>query len=89
LQLPASVRADYGGLYAVQQASFVDLAGVLASAFLLSALLLTILFNRWRYTVGVMSKVLLSASAVLVGLWVTGIELDISALMGLTMVVVM
>lgn len=87
LQLPASVRADYGGLYAVQQASFVDLAGVLAAAFLLSALLLTILFNRWRYTVGVMSTVLLSASAVLVGLWVTGIELDISALMGLTMVV--
>jgi multidrug efflux pump subunit AcrB len=31
--------------------------------------------------------VLLSAAAVLCGLWITGIELDISALMGLTMVV--
>ena len=30
---------------------------------------------------------LLSACAVLIGLWVTGIELDISALMGMTMVV--
>ncbi len=87
LNLPPTVRVEYGGLYAVQQASFVDLAGVLAAAFLLSALLLTILFNRWRYTVGVMATILLSVAAVLIGLWITGIELDISALMGLTMVV--
>ncbi|MDE1918720.1 MAG: efflux RND transporter permease subunit [Sphingomonadales bacterium] len=87
LRLPASVRVDYGGLYAVQQASFLDLAAVLAAALLLSALLLTVLFNSMRYTLGVMATVLLSACAVLVGLWVTGIELDISALMGLTMVV--
>ncbi|HZV09734.1 MAG TPA: efflux RND transporter permease subunit, partial [Novosphingobium sp.] len=87
LTLPPSVRVEYGGLYAVQQASFIDLAGVLAAAFLLAALLLTILFNRWRYTIGVMATVLLSVAAVLLGLWMTGIELDISALMGLTMVV--
>ncbi|HZU63909.1 MAG TPA: efflux RND transporter permease subunit [Novosphingobium sp.] len=87
LNLPPSVRVEYGGLYAVQQASFIDLAGVLAAAFLLAALLLTILFNRWRYTIGVMATVLLSVAAVLLGLWMTGIELDISALMGLTMVV--
>ncbi|MDE2043398.1 MAG: efflux RND transporter permease subunit, partial [Alphaproteobacteria bacterium] len=63
------------------------LTGVLIAALMLSALLLTLLFNRWRYTLGVMATVLLSACAVLIGLWITGIELDISALMGLTMVV--
>ncbi len=35
----------------------------------------------------VLSVVLLAASAVFVGLWITGTELNISALMGLTMVV--
>ena len=87
LNLPAAVRVDYGGLYAVQQASFRDLAGVFVAALLLAALLLTILFDRWAYTLATVATVLLSAAAVLIGLWVTGTELDISALMGMTMVV--
>lgn len=87
LRLPSSVRVDYGGLYAQQQQSFSDLALVFAAALLLSALLLTILFERWAFTVAVIATVLLSTSAVFVGLWLTDIELDISALMGLTMVV--
>ncbi len=85
--LPPTIRVEYGGLYAVQQASFIDLGGVFIAALLLSALLLTILFNRWRYTLSVLATVLLSACAVMIGLWVTGTELNISALMGLTMVV--
>jgi len=87
LNLPPSVRVDYGGLYAVQKASFRDLAGVFVAALLLAALLLTILFDRWAYTLATIATVLLSAAAVLVGLWVTGTELDISALMGMTMVI--
>ncbi len=87
LHLPASIRVEYGGLYAQQQQSFTDLAGVFAAALLLSALLLTFLFERWAFTVAVIATVLLSACAVLGGLWLTGIELDISALMGLTMVI--
>ena len=86
LNLPSTVRVEYGGLYAVQQASFVDLTRVFAAAVLLSALLLTILFNNWRYTAGVIATVLLSTCAVMIGLWVTGTELNISAMMGLTMV---
>jgi len=85
LHLPAGIRVEYGGLYAQQQQSFTDLAGVFAAALLLSALLLTFLFERWIFTVAVIATVLLSACAVLGGLWLTGIELDISALMGLTM----
>ncbi|MBI1398383.1 MAG: AcrB/AcrD/AcrF family protein [Betaproteobacteria bacterium] len=87
LQLPPSIRVDYGGLYAQQQKSFSDLAMVFAAALLLSALLLTLLYERMAWTFAAMTTVLLSAACVLCGLWITGIELDISALMGLTMVV--
>jgi CzcA family heavy metal efflux pump len=87
LRLPPSVRVDYGGLYAEQQKSFRDLSMVFAAALLLVALLLTMLFERLAWTLAAVVTVLLSAAAVLVGLWLTGLELNISALMGLTMVV--
>ncbi len=87
LALPSSIRIGYGGLYAQQQQSFADLSLVFAAALLLTALLLTFLFERIAWTVAALATVLLSAAAVLCGLWITGIELDISALMGLTMVV--
>ena len=87
LKLPASIRVDYGGLYAEQQKSFTDLSLVFATALLLTALLLTFMFERIAWTVAALVTVLLSAASVLVGLWITGIELNISALMGLTMVI--
>ena len=87
LALPASIRVDYGGLYAQQQKSFADMTVVFAAALLLVALLLTLLFERMAWTLAALATVLLSAAFVFVGLWVTGIELDVSALMGLTMVV--
>ncbi|WP_198350940.1 efflux RND transporter permease subunit [Flavisphingomonas formosensis] len=87
LHLPPTIRVDYGGLYAQQQQSFADLTTVFVAALLLSALLLMLLFERWSYTLAVIGTVLLSTSAVFFGLWLTGTELDISALMGLTMVV--
>ncbi|WP_337190995.1 efflux RND transporter permease subunit [Qipengyuania algicida] len=87
LKLPPSIRVEYGGLYAEQQKSFRDLAMVFAAALLLAALLLTLLYENMAWTVSAVATVLLCAASVLIGLWVTGIELDISALMGLTMVV--
>ena len=87
LHLPASVRIDYGGLYAEQQKSFADMTIVFAAALLLSALLLTFLFENMAWTLCAIVTELLAAGAVLFGLWMTGTELNISALMGLTMVV--
>jgi multidrug efflux pump subunit AcrB len=87
LGLPASIRVDYGGLYAQQQQSFADLTVVFAAAVLLTILLLTLLFENIVWAFCAILTVLMSAAAVLVGLWLTGIELNISALMGLTMVV--
>jgi multidrug efflux pump subunit AcrB len=87
LKVPADVRVDYGGLYTQQKQSFADLTLVFVAAMLLVALLLTFLFEKPMWTLAAVATVLLSAAAVLIGLWVTGIELNISALMGLTMVV--
>lgn len=87
LHLPSSIRVEYGGLYSQQKQSFRDLTTVFIAALLLSALLLTLLFENWAFTASVITTVLISTSAVFFGLWLTGIELDISALMGLTMVV--
>lgn len=87
LALPSSIRIAYGGLYSQQQQSFSALSLVFSAALLLTALLLTFLFERILWTLAAITTVLLAAAAVLCGLWITGIELDISALMGLTMVV--
>ena len=87
LHLPRSIRVDYGGLYAQQQQSFADLTAVFVAALLLTALLVTLLYERFVWTLAAIATVLLSAAAVLCGLYLTGIELKISALMGLTMVI--
>lgn len=87
LGLPHSIRVDYGGLYAQQRQSFADMTMVFAAALLLASLLLTILFERVMWTMAAIVTVLGCAGAVFAGLWVTGTELDVSALMGLTMVI--
>ena len=87
LHLPNSIRVDYGGLYVQQRQSFADMTMVFVAALLLAALLLTLLFERIAWTLAALVTVLLSAAAVFCGLWISGIELDVSALMGLTMVV--
>ncbi len=84
--LPAGVRVEYGGLYAEQQSSFVGLAVVFGSALLLVIGLLLYLFERASVAAAIVVVVLMSAAFVFVGLMLTGTELNISALMGLTMI---
>ncbi|HQR88638.1 MAG TPA: efflux RND transporter permease subunit, partial [Caulobacter sp.] len=87
LNLPAGVRVEYGGLYAEQQKSFRDLALVFLSALLLVSLLFLYLFRNWAAVGSIVATLVLAASSVFLGLWVTGTELNISAMMGLTMVI--
>ena len=49
--------------------------------------LLLFLYERFRVALAIMAIPLLSLSAVFIGLWVSGIELNISALMGMTMII--
>ena len=85
--LPAGVRYEFGGLYVEQQKSFHDLMVVFATAFILSGLLLLFLFKDVAQTLSILSVVGLSVGGVFVGLLLTGTELNIAAMMGLTMVI--
>ena len=87
MKLPATVRIEYGGLYSEQQKSFRGLAAVFAAAVLLVAVLLLYLYESWAAVAAILTTVLLSVAAVFVGLWITGTELNISAMMGMTMIV--
>ncbi|MEO5688683.1 MAG: efflux RND transporter permease subunit [Burkholderiaceae bacterium] len=85
--LPAGVHVEYGGLYAQQQIAFNGLLKVFAAAAALVFLLLLFVYERFAIAIAIVSTSLLSVSAVFIGLWLTGIELNITAMMGMTMVI--
>jgi multidrug efflux pump subunit AcrB len=85
--LPAGVRVEYGGLYSQQQIAFKGLLKVFAAAAALVFLLLLFVYERFSVAIAIVATSLLSVSAVFIGLWLTGIELNITAMMGMTMVI--
>jgi CzcA family heavy metal efflux pump len=85
--VPASVRVEYGGLYEQQQIAFSGLLKVFAAAAALVFLLLLFIYERFSVAIAIVATSLLSVSAVFIGLWLTGIELNITAMMGMTMVI--
>jgi CzcA family heavy metal efflux pump len=85
--LPKDLYFTLGGLYAEQQAAFRGLVKVIAAAVLLVFVLLLFLYESIRVAVSMMATTLLAMAAVFIGLWVTGTELNITALMGMTMIV--
>ncbi len=85
--LPQGVYYELGGLYKQQQIAFRGLIRVFAAAVALVFLLLLFLYERFRVALAIMAIPLLSISAIFIGLWATGIELNISAMMGMTMIV--
>ena len=85
--LPRGVYYELGGLYRQQQIAFRGLLAVFAAAVALVFLLLLFLYESFRVALSIMAIPLLAVSAVFIGLWATGIELNISAMMGMTMIV--
>ncbi len=84
--LPAGVYVQYGGLYQEQQSSFRGLLTVLVAAALLVFLVLLYQYESFAAPVAILAMDLFAATAVFSGLWWTGTELNISSLMGLTMI---
>jgi CzcA family heavy metal efflux pump len=84
---PRGIYFELGGLYRQQQIAFRGLSGVLAAAAALVFLLLLFLYERFRVALSIMVGSLLALSAVFIGLWAAGLELNISAMMGMTMIV--
>ena len=87
LQLPAGVQLEYGGLYREQQKSSHDLTVVFASAVMLVAVLLLFVYERFAVVVSILVTALLTLTGVFAGLWLTGTERNISAMMGMTMII--
>ncbi len=86
-ELPPGMYYELGGLYLQQQIAFHDLTIVLLTAIALVFTLLLFLYESFRAAIVVMIQPLLAICAVFIGLWITGIELNISAMMGMTMII--
>ncbi len=85
--LPKGMYYVLGGLYRQQQIAFKSLFTVFAAAVVLVFALLLFLYERFRVAMAILAMPLLAAMAVFVGLWIAGIELNISAIMGMTMII--
>lgn len=85
--LPADMYYELGGLYKQQQIAFHGLIAVFIAALALVFLLLLFLYEEFAAAISIMVSPLLAMGAVFIGLWMTGIELNITAMMGMTMIV--
>jgi CzcA family heavy metal efflux pump len=85
--IPAGVYYELGGLYKQQQIAFAGLAKVFAGALIAELILLAFLYERFWLPIIIIATSLLSTTAVFMILWITGVELNITALMGMTMII--
>ncbi len=85
--LPPGVRYELGGLYQQQQIAFAGLARVFAAALVAEFVLLLFLYERFWLPLIIIACSLLSTTAVFTALWLTGVDLNITALMGMTMII--
>ncbi len=85
--LPAGVDFVLGGTYAEQRSAFLGLAVVFGAAVALVFLLLLFLYESFFTAGAMLGCTLLAMSAVTLGLWLTKTELNISSMMGMTMIV--
>ncbi|MGH8110794.1 MAG: efflux RND transporter permease subunit [Rhodanobacteraceae bacterium] len=86
-ELPTGMYYELGGLYQQQQIAFHGMTLVLIAAFALVFTLLLFLYESFLTAIVILIQPLLAICAVFIGLWVTRIGLNISAMMGMTMIV--
>ncbi|MYM96428.1 efflux RND transporter permease subunit [Duganella vulcania] len=85
--LPVGAYFTLGGLYEQQQIAFQGLLMVFAAAAALVFLLLLFMYESFRIALSILVTALLAVSAVFAGLWISRTELNISAMMGMTMII--
>jgi len=85
--LPADVYYTIGGAYKQQQMAARGMIKVFAAAAIAELVLLLFLYERFWLPVIIIVSSLVSSSAVFIGLWLTGVELNITAMMGMVMIV--
>ena len=87
LNVPPSIRIEYGGQFEEQRKSFKDLAVVLILAVLLVFIVLLFEFGNFAAPLAVISSALLSTCGVFLALLLTGTTFNLSSFMGLIMVI--
>jgi multidrug efflux pump subunit AcrB len=87
INLPNGVYIEYGGLYQQQQQAFFDLMIVFISAELLVCVMLMILYEDVCIVLSILVTTLLTLPGIFIGLFITNTELNISSMMGMTMVI--
>ena len=85
--IPKGVYYTLGGLYEQQRIAFAGLITVFVSAVVLVFLLLLFLYERFHVAILILINTLLALAAVFIGLYITGTEINISSMMGMTMIV--
>jgi CzcA family heavy metal efflux pump len=85
--LPKDIYYELGGLYQQQQIAFRGLITVFVAATVLVFVLLLFLYESFRVAAAMLVTTLLAVATVFLGLWITGTELNITAMMGMTMVI--
>ncbi|MEA1085007.1 efflux RND transporter permease subunit [Sphingomonas sp. CD22] len=85
--LAPGVRYELGGLYQQQQIAFAGLIKVFGAALIAELVLLLVLYRRFWLPVIIIGCSLLSTTAVFTALWLAGVDLNITALMGMTMII--
>ena len=85
--LPNGVYYRIGGAYKQQQLAVQGMIKVFAAAVIGEVILLLFLYESFSLPIIIILSSLVSTSAVFFGLWVTGVELNITAMMGMVMIV--
>lgn len=86
LDLPKEISIEYGGIYKEQQQSFREMILVIIAAVLLIAGLLLAFYENIKTAAIILVTIFLSLPGVFLGLWLSKTELNLTALIGLTMI---
>jgi multidrug efflux pump subunit AcrB len=84
---PPGITYAFGGQYEQQQIAFRGQRAVTLAAVFLVFLLLLFLYERFRVAIAMLSIPLLALAAVFVGLLITRTEMNVTSIMGMTMIV--
>src|SRR4029077_11178831 len=87
LNIPPTIRVEYGGQYAEQQKSFKQMRFVLGLAIVLVFMVLLFEFGNFAAPIAVLSSALLSTCGVFLALLITRTTFNLSSFMGLIMVI--
>jgi multidrug efflux pump subunit AcrB len=85
--LPPNVYYTIGGAYRQQQLAMHDMVAAFAAAAVAELVLLLFLYGRLWLPLIIIGSAVISSSAVFLGLWITHVEFNITAMMGTVMII--